>query len=273
MNPYDVNERPGAHFVAEMLGVSEVSTLNITYRPGDPLYRAATRVIGTAYELDDLHDRVAHAAQATRRALAPVEQGEFHGSPSSHVSLRTSLRRVDHLVSQQNATYERLSQSIFAYRRLLPVPDASLHSGAVLHELNQTQGLGRHDDWALAGDRQLRALEAVEAGGLRFRLTGIGDDPYLSDGTGRRPHALVETVQRLVADGLLRQDTEENLYWPGQLLSLAPAGEAALREARTATPRVSAALSRSNSPANPGPIADSAVVPVTKAAGEPSRSR
>ncbi len=273
MNPYDANRQPGAHLVAEMLGVSEVSTLNIAYRPGEPLYRAATRVVGVAYELDELHDRVTHAAQAARGLLAPVEHGEFHGSPSSYVSLRSALRRVEHLVSQQNAAYERLSQSVFAYRRLLPNLDAAQRSKTTAHEVYQGRSSGRDDDWAIAGDRRLRALEAVEAGDLRFRLTAIGDDPYLSDGTGQRPQPLAATVQRLVADGLLHQDTSENLYRPGQLLSLTPQGEAALRDARTATPRVSAALSRTSAPTDSAAIADSAALPVTTAAGKPSRSR
>ncbi|WP_369392803.1 hypothetical protein AB5J72_38410 [Streptomyces sp. CG1] len=133
----------------------------------------------------------------------------------------------------------------------------------------------RDDDWAVSGDRQLGALQAVEAGGLRFHQSGVYGYIYLSDGRGQRPNPEVwpETVQRLVADGLLDQDTSEGLYRPGQLLSLTAQGEAALREARTATPRVSAALSRSNSAAISSAAADPAVAPATSAATKPSRSR
>ncbi|MBV1949160.1 winged helix-turn-helix transcriptional regulator [Streptomyces sp. BV129] len=77
----------------------------------------------------------------------------------------------------------------------------------------------------------------------------------------------------MIADGLLQQDTSENPYRAGRLLSLTPQGEAVLREARTATPGVSAALSRSNAPANPGHRADSAALPVTTQVDKPSRSR
>ena len=52
-----------------------------------------------------------------------------------------------------------------------------------------------------------------------------------------------------------------------------PQGEAALRDARTATPRVSAALSRSNTAAISGVVADSVAAPATGAATKPSRSR
>ncbi|MFD4505346.1 winged helix-turn-helix transcriptional regulator [Streptomyces sp. NPDC058457] len=105
----------------------------------------------------------------------------------------------------------------------------------------------RDDHWAVVGDRWLVALEAVETGGVRFRRTAIGEDLYVSWEKAQRqgPAIWPQTVQRLVADGLLHQDTSEGLYQPGQLLSLTPQGEAALRDARETTPRHSAALSRS----------------------------
>ncbi|AEW95144.1 MULTISPECIES: hypothetical protein [Streptomycetaceae] len=142
-------------------------------------------------------------------------------------------------------------------------------------DLGNDHGFGRVDDWAISGDRQLRALEAVEAGELRFHRSAVYGDIYLSDGRGQRPNPEVwpETVQRLVADGLLEQDTSEGLYRPGQLLSLTPQGEAALRDARTATPRVSAALSRSNSTALSGTAVGPSVAPATSATPKPSRSR
>lgn len=121
------------------------------------------------------------------------------------------------------------------------------------NEPSRDRSSGCDDDWAIAGLRLRGALEAVEAGGLRLCRTAVGEDPYLSDGTGLRPKPLAETVQRMLADGLLHQDSSENPYRAGQLLSLTPQGEAVLREARTAAPRVSAALSRSNAPAEPRP--------------------
>ncbi|MFE9826717.1 large ATP-binding protein [Streptomyces sp. NPDC005791] len=273
MNPYDANTHPGTHLVAETLGITEVSTLNTACRPGDPLYRAATRLIGTAYELDELHDRVAVAAKDALRLLEPLGRGEHRGARGPYALLRTVVPRLGDLIKQWNRAYDQLFESVSVYQRLLPDPDTAQHSNVKVHDLDQRHGSGRDDDWAVAGDRKLTALEAVEADGLRIRLTGIGDDPYLLDGTGQRPQPLAATVQRLVADGLLHQDTSENPYRPGRLLSLTPQGEAALRDARTATPRVSTALSRSNTPAGPGPLADSATAPVATALGKPSRSR
>jgi hypothetical protein len=275
MNPHDATKQPGAHLVAEMLGVEDPWTLNIAYRPSGPLYRASTLVIGAAHELDELHGRVTRATQAALGILEPVGRGEYNGSPSSYTPLRSAVQQIGRLISAQNAAYERLVQSIFAYRRLLPEPDLSRPSHTEARDLDGEQIPGRDDDWTIAGDRQLRALEAVETGELRYHQSPVYGDIYLSDGHGQRPTPEIwpETVQRLVADGLLDRDTSEGLYRPGQLLSLTPKGEAALRDARTAAPRIAAALNRSNTTALPGAAADPAVVRATDAATKPSRSR
>lgn len=276
MNPHDATQRPGAHLVAEMLDVEDPWTLNIAYRPGDPLYRAATLVIGAAHELDELHGRVTRATQAALRLLEPVGRGEFNGSPSSYTPLRSAAEQIGRLASAQNAAYERLVQSISAYRRLLPEPDTAPPSYTEARSLKGKQASGRDDDWALSDDLRLRTLEAVEAGGLRIHQSGVYGYISVSDERGEQPKWGVwpETVQRLVADRLLDWDTSEGLYRPGQLLSLTPKGEAALRDARAATaPRASAALSRSNATALPGAAADPAVVPAPGAAAKPSRSR
>ncbi|WP_370410854.1 large ATP-binding protein [Streptomyces fradiae] len=274
MNPYDPNEQPGPHLVAETLGVSEVTTLNTTYRPSSPLYRAATRVIGAAYELDARHDQVTRAAKDALRLLEPVGNGKLGGARVSYAILRSSIPKLGDLLTQQDRAYDHLVEAISAYRRLLP-ESGTEHSTVKALEADQELGAGRDDDWAIAGDRRLRALEAAEAGGLRFHQSALYGHAYVSD--SRRPHTAPQvwpqTAQRLVADGLLHQDTSESLYRPGQLLSLTPQGEVALREARTATPRVNAALIRSNAPAGPGLVADSAAVPVAWTANTASRSR
>ncbi|MFC9487891.1 large ATP-binding protein [Streptomyces hydrogenans] len=274
MNPYDPNEQPGLHLVAETLGVSEVTTLNTTYRPGSPLYRAATRVIGAAYELDARHDQVTGAGKDALRLLGPVGDGKLSGARVSYAILRSSIPKLGDLIAQQDRAYDRLVEAVSAYRRLLPEAGTE-HTTVKAREADQEQDAGRDDDWAIAGDRRLRALEAAEAGGLRFHESALYGYAYLSD--SRRPSAAPQvwpqTVQRLVADGLLHQDTSESLYRPGQLLSLTPQGEVALREARTATPRVNAALIRSNAPASPGLVADPTAAPVARTANTASRSR
>ncbi|WP_328697433.1 hypothetical protein [Streptomyces sp. NBC_00342] len=137
--------------------------------------------------------------------------------------------------------------------------------------MNSHDATDRDDDWAISGDRRLGTLEAVEAGGVRFHQSAVYGYIYLSDGQGQRPNPEVwpETVQRLVADGLLVQDTSEGLYRPGQLLSLTPLGEVTLRDARTVTPSVSAALSRSGAAAISGPGVDP---PAARATGTATRS-
>ncbi|MGV9790999.1 large ATP-binding protein [Streptomyces sp. NPDC003435] len=274
MNPYDANTHPGEHLVAETLGVSDVSTLDVIHHPDEPLHRAATRVIEAAYDLDQRHDQVTDAGKHALRLIEPVAHGNLRGARVSYALLRTAVPELGDVLAQQNRAYTQLVEAITAYRHLLPRPVAAGRSAS---ERVFEPSSGQHSvpvgDWAIAGDRQLRALEAVEVGGLRLCRTGIGEDPYLSDGTGLRPKPLAETVRRLVANGLLHQDTAENPYRPGHLLTLTSAGEAALREARSTTPQVSAALSRSNAPARPGTVADSAVLPVATAVVKPARSR
>jgi hypothetical protein len=187
MNPHDATKQPGAHLVAEMLGVEDPWTLNIAYRPSDPLYRAATLLIGTAHELDEPHGRVTRATQAALAVLEPVGRGEFNGSPSSYTPLRSTVQQIGLLVAAQNAVYERLIQSISAYRRLLPEADPAPASRTEARDLDGEQTSGRDDDWAIAGDRQLRALEAVETGELRFHQSPSTATSISPTGTASAP--------------------------------------------------------------------------------------
>ncbi|MEU1776747.1 large ATP-binding protein [Streptomyces sp. NPDC019922] len=241
--------------------------------PGEPLHQAATCVIGAAAALDERHESVLDAVQRAQRLLEGIGRGEVGRAQVSYALLRTALPELGDVLAQQDRAYSQLVESLSAYRRLLSSPEPAQRATNMSY--GQKTRPDRDDDWAVAGKRGLVALEAVAAGGVRFRRNAIGDDPFISREKAERqdPTVFPQTVQRLVADGLLRQDTSENPYRPGQLLSLTPQGEAALRDARTATPRVSAALRRSNAPAGPGPLTDPAAVPVTTAVGKPSRSR
>ncbi|MFD7130585.1 hypothetical protein [Streptomyces sp. NPDC059894] len=97
-----MNTRPGAHLVAAMLGISENSTLNITYRPDEPLYSAATRVIGAVYELDVIHGRVTDAVKNPLRLLESTGRGELGGARVSYALLRTAVPRLGDLLAQQD---------------------------------------------------------------------------------------------------------------------------------------------------------------------------
>ncbi|MEV3928611.1 large ATP-binding protein [Streptomyces sp. NPDC049944] len=225
--------------------------------------------------MDERHESVLDAVQRAQQLLEGVGRGEVGRARVSYALLRTALPELGDVLAQQDRAYSRLVESLSAYRRLPSSPEPAQRATDKSYGQGQKTRPDRDDDWAVAGERGLVALEAVAAGGVRFRRNAIGDDPYISREKAQRqdPAVWPQTVQRLVADGLLHQDTSENPYRPGQLLSLTPQGEAALRDARTATPRVSAALSRSNTPASPGPLAGPATVPVTTALGKPSRSR
>ena len=247
MNPHDAAQRPGAHLVAEEFGVEDPWALSDNHPLRDPLDLIGRMVAEAARDVDELHGQLTRAAQSA----------------------------IELLVARRGAAYEQLDRAIAAYRRRLPEADAAQPSKAAAQRLGEEQAPGRDDDWAISGDRQLLALEAVEAGGLRFHQSAVDGYIFLSDGRGRRPNPEVwpETVQRLVADVLLAQDPSESLYQPGQHLSLTEKGEAALREARPASPRVSAALSRSYAAAISSTIADPAAVPPAGTTTAPTRSR
>ncbi|HBF81496.1 MAG TPA: large ATP-binding protein [Streptomyces sp.] len=150
----------------------------------------------------------------------------------------------------------------------------------------------QHESVLDAVQRAQRLLEGVGRGGvgrarvsyalLRTAVPELGDVLAQQD---RAYSQLVESLsdyRRLLSSPEpARRATNESYGQsqktrPDRYDDWAVAGErglAALRDARTATPRVSAALSRSNTPASPGPLADSATAPVTTALGKPSRSR
>ncbi len=269
MNPYDPNTEPGTHFVADALGISNVNMLNTTYRPADPLYRASTRVITSAYELNEQHDRVTVAARDAFPLLESIGRGELGRARTSYAFLRTSIPKLGELLTKQDRAYDQLIEAVSAYQRLLPDPDTE-PSATKTHEENREQR--DRDDWAIEVKRQVKALEVVELGDLRLCRTALGEEPFLSDGTGRRPQVLPSTVRRMIADGLLHQDTSESPYRLGQLLSLTSRGEAALGAARTATSRVAAALGRSGAPANLGHPAAAPSASMSSTASHP-RSR
>ncbi|WP_327073942.1 hypothetical protein OG196_24190 [Kitasatospora purpeofusca] len=92
------------------------------------------------------------------------------------------------------------------------------------------------------------ALEAVDRGGLRICRDILYHFNYLADASGKGTAVRAETIEELIADGLLVADTSVPLDRSGRLLSLTPTGEAALETSRTGDQRAAAALSRSTTP-------------------------
>ncbi|MFJ5105109.1 large ATP-binding protein [Streptomyces sp. NPDC088554] len=275
MNPHDPAQRPGAHLVSEALSVDDPWLLSDPDQSGSLSVLGRMVAVGAGH-VDDLHNELSRRARSAIEILEPVGQGAVVNMRGSHGVLATIGPQIEVLSARRGAAYEHLTLAVSAYRGLLPGPDPERSSKVLDKDLNLGEvEPGRSDDVTIAGDRRLQALEAVEGGRLRFHQSGLSGDIYLSDGQGRRPTPEVwpETVQQLVADGLLDQDTSEGLYRPGQLLSLTAQGKAALRDARTATPRVSAALSRSDTTAIPGAVADPSAAPATGTAAKSSRSR
>ncbi|MFE7576306.1 hypothetical protein ACFU5Z_16395 [Streptomyces sp. NPDC057521] len=119
MNPYDANTHPGIHFVAETLGLRAVSTLTTAHRPGEPLYEAATRVIGAANDLDEAHERVTNSARKALGLLEPVARGELSSGKVAFALLRSSLPTFGEHLARESLACDQLVESLSAYQLLL----------------------------------------------------------------------------------------------------------------------------------------------------------
>ncbi|MFF4835230.1 large ATP-binding protein [Streptomyces sp. NPDC001315] len=276
MNPHDMTKRPGAHLVAEEFGVEDPWTLSDDHPPRDPLHLVGRMVAEAARNVDEFHGELTRAAESAIELLEPVGRDDHAGMYGWHGILRTTGPQIELLAARRSAAYEQLTRAVSTYHRLLPESDAEPASKAPLQSLGPApeQTPRRDDDWAITDGRQLAALEAVATGSLRFHQSAVYGHTWLSDGDGNRPKVLAETAERLLADRLLEKDTSTSPYRPGQLMSLTPQGEEALRVSRTTTPRVSAALSRSNPASAPGSAVTNPT-PVSPAGttAKPSRSR
>ncbi|MFF5962856.1 large ATP-binding protein [Streptomyces collinus] len=276
MNPHDTAKRPGAHLVAEEFGVEDPWALSDDHPPRHPLHLVGRMVAEAACDVDELHGELTRAAQSAIELLEPFGRGDSVGLRGWDGILRTTGPQIELLGARRSAAFEQLTQAVSTYHRLLPESGAASASKAPHQSLGLApeQASVRDDDWAIAGGRQLAALEAVEAGSLRFHQSAVYGHTWLSDGDGNRPKVLAETAERLLADGLLEKDTSTSLYRPGQLLSLTPQGEQALQVSRATTPRVSAALSRSFPASGPGSSgSEPAHASPAGTTAKPSRSR
>ncbi|WP_327175424.1 hypothetical protein OG599_08950 [Streptomyces sp. NBC_01335] len=247
MNPYDPTERPGSHLVTETFGVTNPWMLTENYSSSDPRDLTGRAVAEAARNLDVLHDELRRAARTAIELLAPVEQGSPAGLPDRYGVLQEIGQRVEVLAARRGAAYAQLKGVVDTYRRVQAAPAPAQPSREA------AQAPGRDDDWALDGQRQLRALEAVEAGGLRYCRTGFGDH-YVGGVHPSDPAIWPTTIERCIADGLIVPDTSASLY-DGQPLSLTDQGVAALRDSRATSSLVSAALRRTSTVTGSSPRA------------------
>ncbi|WP_435127184.1 hypothetical protein [Actinacidiphila sp. bgisy144] len=237
MNPHDPSVRPGAHLVAAEFGVEDPWELSDRHPLLSPLDIVGRLVATAAHETDDLHADLTRAAKAAIEALEPIAQGRAPQMRGSYGLLGAAGPQLELLVARRDAAYQQLGRAVAGYRRLLPeaAHRAAEGLGPAL-ERTAEGALGRDDDWAVAGNRQIQALRAVERGGLRLKQSALSEqDRYLSDGTGVLVPIWVQTVERMLVDGLLDIDTTTTRT-QGQLLSLTALGQEALRSAHDAAP-------------------------------------
>lgn len=230
MNPHDPAVRPGAHLVAAELGIEDPWELSDRHPLRAPLDIVGRLVATAAHEVDDLHADLTRAAQTAIQSLEPISQGKAPRLRGSYGLLGAAGPQLELLAVRRDAAYTYLTGALSAYRRLLPeaVETASEGLGPAL-ERAADRAPDRDDDRAVA--QQTTALRAVARGGLRLKQSALSEhDRYLSDGTGVLVPVWAQTVERMVADGLLVIDTSTRPT-RGQLLSLTPLGQEALRAA------------------------------------------
>ncbi|MFD9403069.1 hypothetical protein ACFWA4_30140 [Streptomyces sp. NPDC060011] len=177
MNAHDMAKRPSAHLVAEEFGVEDPY-----HPPRDPLHLVGRTVAEAARDVDELHGELTRAAQSAIELLEPIGRGDHASMRGWYGILRTTGPQIELLVARRGAAYEQLTRAVSTYRRLLPESDAALASKAPRQSLGVApeQAPGRDDDWAIAGGRQLGALEAMEAAGFdstRARPTATSISP------------------------------------------------------------------------------------------------
>lgn len=257
MTSRDPAQLPGARFVTDVLGTGP-EQLALRHTPDDPRRPVARAVAAAAREVDGLHQSLIGRAADAIRALEPVVRGEDPDLPLASGVLGTAAHDIDLLAARRGAAHQHLARLVTAYQQLSTDPAAT----------TMPVRLGRRHGEAADVDEEVRALRAVERGGLRWKQSTLSPaDRYLTDGTGVLPPAHAAAVERLIADGLLTIDTGTTPA-QSQLLSLAPAGRDALHTADSATagaprgsdvaadPRATAAVTRSptsgHSPPAPG---------------------
>ncbi len=265
MNPHNPLKTPGAHRVFERLGAADPHTLYAGLPQTSPLAHLGQMIAASAREVDDLHrDLTAHAQLVIER-LEPIARGDHSAMRGANGVIQSTKFQVELRVAQRSAARHRLTTALDAYEQCgepAPPPQGFPEHRrdrnvspleAARHRIEGPLAPGamsEYDPRALLW----KALEAVDSGGLRIRQSALfSGDKYTSDGSGNAPAVWASSAERLIADGLLVADTSTSPY-KGHLLSLTPAGEAALASARLIAPQLSAALALSAT----GPAADTA---------------
>ncbi|MFE7576307.1 hypothetical protein ACFU5Z_16400 [Streptomyces sp. NPDC057521] len=118
-NPYDPVERPGAHLVAEQLGLDDPWELTESYAPEDSRHIVSWLIAEAAREVDTLHLSLTRAAKAATDLLAPICRGDIDRTDRNGILMKAAPR-IDVLAVQRAVAYDQLTRSIAAFRRLDP---------------------------------------------------------------------------------------------------------------------------------------------------------
>ena len=276
MNPHDPRERPGAYRVAEMFGVDDPWELSDNHPVGSALDLIGRTVAESARDVDELHSALAQAPRSAIEALTPIARDDIAGLGEQGSPCTPPVQTSD----SPRPTGQRLRPTDPSPVQLPASPNSRSARSPF-----RSSGITRTSRWQSSHGRGTTTgpSPAIVSDGLwkpsrpvGCASTGVRSGPTTSGlptaaADALEPEVWPETVRRLVADGLLDQDTNEALYRPGQLLSLTAEGETALREAR---PRLRACPPpcTAATPA-PFPAARPALPRLRRPAAKPSRTR
>lgn len=124
MNAPDPTERPGAHLVAEVLGIHP-EDMTARHPRGTALDALGRMVAAAAEELDGLHSALTERARSAIDLLQPYAHGRNADLLASAGVLQSTGLDVDLLAAQRGTAYRHLTRLVGAYQRLLPEPVGS----------------------------------------------------------------------------------------------------------------------------------------------------
>ncbi|MDH6145514.1 hypothetical protein P3T35_007569 [Kitasatospora sp. GP30] len=263
MNPHDPLVHPGAHLVYERLGVDDpFSLLGARYQHDTPRAQLAQLAGNAACDLDGIQRELADQTEALIARLQPMARGERPARPEVGTNLVYAAGQLDQLCARKDVAYERLTSVLDACDRIGGLePHAPGHAQdrhlADAHPSSHSAPSSQHPlpgpaTWNDEQGFALAAMRELERGDLWLRANMHGD-PYVVWGSGLGAPIDPETIELLIAAGLVTSDANNSAPQMGRMLSLTPQGIAAHAAARSERDRQVAALYRGFTPTTNGP--------------------
>ncbi|MFF1794697.1 hypothetical protein ACFVXQ_10835 [Kitasatospora sp. NPDC058263] len=258
MNPHDPVNKPGAHLVFDRLGVEDPRALAAGHPYESPIAHLAQMIATTSRDVDALHRDLTTRVQLVIERLEPIARGDHAAMRGTNGVIQSTGFQVELLAARRGAAYQQLTRAVYAYERCAEAgppstaPERQRARDNAPVTPGQSPANGSTDLCAVArldpDGFEREALRDVKRGDLCLSTNPVHGDKSIDYTNGGGAPIHLETVEDLVAAGLIAADTSTSSYRPGQRLSLTQQGETALEAAHTTptadgcTPRFCAAL-------------------------------